>query len=227
MRAILAASPRHSSWRCGEVSPRGVHLAVPQRDAGTHFVFRPTCRVIHEQIPPYEELASALDSTGPEQFRNFGQYCSGEHTAAWEHEDTKALFHMNCSRVNELLVVVDMCPVPSSRCRHGHRLGVVARFRLLACTSIPPCRPTFRVCGELVPAWSSSSTVPALSGRPPPPPAPGRDRRSPVCLRRGGGVRPRPQDDRAGERGRRARGRTTPGGHEFFFLFRRLLHILK
>ena len=82
---------------------------------------------MHEQIPPYEELASALDYTGPEQFHNFGQYCSGEYAAAWGNEDTKASFHMHRSRVNELLVVAEMCPVPSSRCRHGHHLGVVWR----------------------------------------------------------------------------------------------------
>ena len=54
---------------------------------------------INEQIPPYKELASALNYTGPKKFHNFGQYCLGTFKAAWENKLAQH-FRTHVSRTN-------------------------------------------------------------------------------------------------------------------------------
>ena len=55
--------------------------------------------MINEQIPPYKELATSLEYTGPEKFHNFGQYCLSVFKAAWENELAQN-FRTNALRTN-------------------------------------------------------------------------------------------------------------------------------
>ena len=54
---------------------------------------------MNKQIPPYKDLASTLEYTGPEKFHNFVQYCLNAFKVALENELAQN-FSTNALRTN-------------------------------------------------------------------------------------------------------------------------------
>ena len=48
--------------------------------------------MVNKQLPPYNDLASALEYTGQDKFNAFGQYLSGAFKSAWEQEVAEKFF---------------------------------------------------------------------------------------------------------------------------------------